>query len=100
MVAEGLASRAEVVLDPRLAEVWQLVWARHPDPGDEELGMVPEEMLAGLLRLAYVQGYTDAAAEPDAGMLYRELGVRDPTVTGRKAGRPRTVRRRRDSSDR
>ena len=97
MTNGGLASKAEMVLDPRLAEVWQLIWAGEEDPLETPDG-VPEEVLAGLLRLAYMQGYADATAEPAAGELYRELGIRDPSITRKEASRPRGARRRRGSS--
>lgn len=96
MAVRGLASRAEVVLDPRLAEVWQLVWAR--DRGAiEEPGGVSEEVLAGLLRLAYIQGYADATCEAVAGELFRELGIRDPAIP-KPGACPRAAGRRRRSS--
>ena len=99
MTTGGLASKAEMVLDPRLAEVWQLIWAGEEDPTPGDPAGVSEEVLAGLLRLAYMQGYADANAEPEAGELYRELGIRDPSIM-RKEGRPPGVRRRRGSSGR
>ncbi len=97
MTTGGLASKAEVVLDPRLAEVWQLIWAGEEDP-PEESREVSEEVLAGLLRLAYMQGYADATAEPSAGALYRELGIRSPSITRKEAAGPRGARRRPGSS--
>ncbi|MEX2554513.1 MAG: hypothetical protein WEB06_02650 [Actinomycetota bacterium] len=95
MTAMGLASKAEMVLDPRLAEVWQLIWA-----GDENRDEVSEEVLAGLLRLAYMQGYADASAEPDSGALYRELGIQGPSITRKEAARPLGAPRRPGSSGR
>jgi len=102
MTAGGLASKAEMILDPRLAEVWQLLWAGEEgllseDPAGEA-GGVPEEVLAGLLRLAYLQGYADATAEPHPGELYRELGIRGPSITRKAAARARGGRRRPGSS--
>lgn len=99
MTTERLASKAEMVLDPRLAEVWQLVWALQEDPSFDQTG-VPEALLAGLLRLAYIQGYADAMGEPVAGELYRELGIRDPGIRRAAAARPVGVRRRPGSSGR
>jgi hypothetical protein len=102
MEEEGLAARAELLLDPRLAEVWQLVWAGGPDadePGEAADPGVSEPMLACLLRLAYLQGYADATAEPEPGALYRELGVRDP-VARERTERRRAVRPGRRSSGR
>jgi hypothetical protein len=93
MTVEGLATKAEVVLDPRLAEVWQLLWSQD----GEAASTVPDELLAALLRLAYLQGYADASAEPEPGELYRELGIRDGlTATGSSRG----ARARRRSSGR
>ena len=99
MTTQGLASKAELVLDPRLAEVWQLIWAGERDPV-ERSGPVSEEVLAGLLRLAYMQGYADATAEPDPGALYRELGIRERSITRKEATPPRAARRRPGSSGR
>ena len=98
MTTGGLASKAEMILDPRLAEVWQLIWAGREDAPEEGDG-VSEEVLAGLLRLAYMQGYADATAEPGAGELYRELGIRDPSIKKTVAMRPPGARRRPGSSD-
>ena len=99
MTTEGLASKAELVLDPRLTEVWQLIWSGEEDPPEEARG-VSEEVLAGLLRLAYMQGYADATAEPIAGALYRELGIRGPSITRKESARPLGARRRPGSSGR
>ena len=91
MTTESLASRAELVLDPRLAEIWQLIWAGIEEADNET--RVTEETLAGLLRLAYLQGFADAKEEAVEGELYRELGLR-VSVTATRAvrlpgGRPR-----------
>lgn len=93
MTPEGLAARAEMVLDPRLAEIWQLLWS-----GDVEEPL-SGETLAGLLRLAYVQGFADAKEERLEGELYRELGLRVPAATAR-AARRKDVRSPSGSSDR
>ena len=94
MTADGLASRAELVLDPRLVEIWQLVWsAVDGEPGE---GSVPEEVLAGLLRLAYLLGFADAKDEAVDGSLYRELGIRAVRTT-RPEPSPAARRRRRNS---
>src|SRR5687768_13528723 len=79
-----LAGKAAIVIDPRLADLWQLVWSR-PDEGSVPLGT-----LAALLRLAYAQGYADAHDEETAGSLYLELGL--PAA---RRGRPRSARRSR-----
>jgi len=94
MTAEGLVSRAELVLDPRLAEVWQLIWSG-AESGAEP-GEVSEEILAGLLRLAYLQGFADAKGEAVDGELYGELGIR-ATATTKPEQRPAGRRRRRSS---
>ena len=96
MMEEGLATRAAVVLDPRLAEIWQLIWSGAPD-GEEHPG-VSEEIMAGLLRLAYLQGFADAKDEPVDGALYRELGIR--RATARTAARLPDDRSPRRSSGR
>jgi len=75
---DELALTAALVIDPRIADVWQVVWAGlvGRDPPDDET--LPLGSLGCLLRLAYLHGYADAAAEPVPHSLYRELGVRDP----------------------
>ena len=81
-----LAEEAAVILDPRLIEVWQLVWegdAESPEPR----ACVPIAMLAGLLRVAYLQGYSDATTEPLPGELYEQLRVR--AIRPRPRGRRR-----------
>ncbi|MGH2785800.1 MAG: hypothetical protein ACRDJ1_11100 [Actinomycetota bacterium] len=93
MTTESLASRAEVVLDPRLAEIWQLIWTGVA--GDET--RVTEETLAGLLRLAYLQGFADAKEEAVEGELYRELGLRVPVTETRAVRLPGGRPRRRSS---
>jgi hypothetical protein len=99
METELLATKAEIVIDPRLAEVWQLAWdcaegaATRDSPGSES-------RLGCLLRLAYLQGYADSAAEAGTGGLWRELGIREPVARAREAGRSRGARRRSRSSDR
>jgi hypothetical protein len=84
--ARRLATEAALVIDPRLADLWGLVWMR---PGGEGEA-VPLATLAALLRLAYAQGYADALGEDPPGGLYRDLGVRDDVVS-----RPRAARRSR-----
>jgi hypothetical protein len=92
MTPEGLATRAEMVLDPRLVELWQLLWSGCAEDG------LSEETLAGLLRLAYLQGFTDAKDEVVEGELYRELGLRAPAST--TSWRRRGARSRSGSSGR
>lgn len=97
METDRLTSTAELVIDPRLAELWQLVWGCAGQ--DEDIERTESEATLGcLLRLAYLQGYTDAAEEPEPGALWRELGVRPPrpTVTG-AVRRPGARRRSRNS---
>jgi hypothetical protein len=86
----GLAGDAAIVIDPRLADLWGLVWSLDPEP--DQRGSVLPGTLAALLRLAYVQGYADAHSEQRSGVLYRELGLRIPgtrrvTAAARKSGR-------------
>ena len=99
MTSEGLASRAEVILDPRLADIWQLVWSAAE--GYAEDPPLSEDLVGGLLRLAYLQGFADAKDEPVEGELYRELGIRAVTAS-RPAGRarPGAARRRHRNSGR
>ena len=98
---DGLAAAAAVVLDPRLAEVWQLIWAE-ADGAVSSLDVLPVEVVGGLMRLAYLQGYSDAATDPDPGAFFAELGVRDPSVNRQfgSARRQANDRARRDSSGR
>ncbi len=104
MEPNELATRAELVIDPRLAEVWQLVWScpADPDEGTEPVreGAGSEALLAALLRLAYLRGYADSAEEVGIGTLWRELGVRGPGPTAKGAARLQGARRPSRSSDR
>jgi len=87
-----LAMAAAVVVDPRLADVWEIVWTSlldAYDPSDPSDPGVPLETIGALLRLAYVQGYADAADEPVPGLLYSELGVRKAQVIRPTSARPR-----------
>jgi hypothetical protein len=98
---DELALSAAVVLDPRLAEVWQLVWTCAEEGADPEEAGWSLETLGGLLRLAYVQGYADATTEGIAGSLFGELGLRRPRRVSRPTGsknRRARGRARRDSS--
>jgi hypothetical protein len=76
---ERLAASAAVILDPLLADVWQLVWI-DVDDGDDFRNSVPLDALAGMLRLAYLSGYSDAANEEEPGALFERLGVRVEAV--------------------
>ena len=98
---DGLALSAAIVLDPRLTEVWQLVWATASEAGEPDEEAWSLETLAALLRLAYVQGYSDAACEVVPGSLYGELGLRRPPRVIPPATRNRRARgrSRRGSSD-
>jgi len=98
---DGLALSAAIVLDPRLTEVWQLVWATASDGGNPDEEAWSLETVAALLRLAYVQGYSDAAGEAVPGFLYQELGLRRPAKVSPPATRNRRARgrSRRGSSD-
>ena len=82
--ARRLAGEAALVIDPRLADLWQMIWSRLEEPDD---GPVSLGTLAALLRLAYALGYSDALSEDREGSLYEELGLRRP------ASRPPSGRR-------
>lgn len=98
---DALAASAAVVLDPRLADIWQLVWSE-TDEGRGERNVVPLDVLGALIRLAYLQGYADAVTEDDPGAFFSALGVRDPSLSRSKETRRRrgSGRARHDSSDR
>lgn len=83
--ARRLAGEAAVVIDPRLADLWQMVWARLLASGEA----VPLATLAPLLRLAYALGYADAHTEAEAGSLFAELGLRPQVRRSRSARRSR-----------
>ena len=91
-----LAGEAALVIRPRLADLWGLVWSL--DAEAEQPGEVLPGTLAALLRLAYVQGYADAHSEQRSGTLYRELGLRipsgGPATTGRRPSGRRSRRGR------
>jgi len=104
---DSLATRAALSIDPRLAEVWQLVWSLDDTyPGETldspcGMGLVAGEVLGPLLRLAYMTGYADASEESEPTALFRELGVRAPRTTlGPRERRPRRARARSGSSGR
>jgi hypothetical protein len=64
--------RLAVAIDPRMAEVWACLFSS---------GLEPEEVagqIGWFLRMAYLHGYQDGLCEPEAGSLYRELGMRVP----------------------
>lgn len=92
-----LAGEAAVVIDPRLADLWQVIWAR---PEQAEEASVPIATLAALLRLAYALGYSDALSEERVGSLYDELGLRGPVSRPRSASRSRRGRAAPGNSDR
>lgn len=100
MTRERLVARAELVLDPRLADVWQLVWSDAGASDESVPDAVSEATLGALLRLAYVVGYADAKDESDDGALLRELGVRRAKATVKAGARRRRDRRKNRSSDR
>jgi hypothetical protein len=99
--SDELAVAAAVVLDPRLTEIWQLIWGELGESCGEGHA-VPLDAMGALLRLAYVQGYADAAVESDPAALWVELGVRDPALSrSKRSARLRgTGRARRGSSGR
>lgn len=71
LLEEGARLAAE--FDPRLAEVWLLVFASGLDL-EEGRG----EQLGWFLRMAYLRGYEDGLCEPQRGALFRRLGLAVP----------------------
>jgi hypothetical protein len=80
---------AALAIDPLLADLWVAAWSLT----DAE-GRFRPDGLGTLLRMAYLQGYGDALAEPDRGALFRRLGVGVPPVKARKQPEPRSRRAR------
>jgi len=70
--AEASGMRLACTIDPRLAEVWTTLFSAELGPEDLD------EQVGWFLRMAYLRGYHDGLCEPEAGSLYRELGVRVP----------------------
>ncbi|MGH2718580.1 MAG: hypothetical protein ACRDJU_08380 [Actinomycetota bacterium] len=64
--------RLATAIDPRIAEVWTSMFASDLDP-DEFVAQV-----GWFLRMAYLRGYHDGLCEPEAGSLYKELGIQVP----------------------
>jgi hypothetical protein len=87
--SEALALSAAVVLDPRLAEIWQLVWSCESADREDCGSGWSMGSIGALLRLAYLQGYADAAAEIVPGSLFTELGLRSPAPVPPKRSRSR-----------
>ena len=85
--AEASGVRLATTIDPRLAEVWTTLFAADLDAADLS------EQVGWFLRMAYLRGYHDGLCEPDAGSLYRDLGMRVPPRR-RTATRPGTTQRR------
>ncbi|MCA1831887.1 MAG: hypothetical protein ABR548_05385 [Actinomycetota bacterium] len=85
--ARSWAREAAIIVDPLLVEVFAFAWA--------EGGDVPPEVL---LRMAYLQGYQDALAEPERGGLLKRLGVQVPPLIRPTKSAPRS-RRPKGSSD-
>jgi hypothetical protein len=85
--AEANGIRLATAIDPRLAEVWTTLFAAGLDPADLS------EQVGWFLRMAYLRGYHDGLCEPDAGSLYRALGMRAPRRRT-TATRPGTTQRR------
>jgi hypothetical protein len=84
---EANGVRLATTIDPRLAEVWTTLFAADLDAADLS------EQVGWFLRMAYLRGYHDGLCEPDAGSLYRDLGMRVPPRR-RTATRPSTTQRR------
>ena len=85
--AEANGVRLATTIDPRLAEVWTTLFAADLDAADLS------EQVGWFLRMAYLRGYHDGLCEPDAGSLYRDLGMRVPPRR-RTATRSGTTQRR------
>jgi len=83
--AEANGVRLSTVIDPRLAEVWTTLFAAELDA--EDLA----EQVGWFLRMAYLRGYHDGLCEPEAGLLYRELGARVPPRRRSMTTRPGTT---------
>lgn len=66
-------------IDPRLAEVWACLFSADFEPG--ELAT----QIGWFLRMAYLRGYHDGLCEPEAGSLYKELGIQVPPRRQRAA---------------
>lgn len=75
-------ARLAAAIDPRIAEVWTSLFAADLEP--EELA----QQVGWFLRMAYLRGYHDGLCEPEAGSLYRELGVRVPSRRRPAGARP------------
>ena len=86
--AEANAVRLATAIDPRLAEVWTTLFAADLDAADLS------EQVGWFLRMAYLRGYYDGLCEPDAGSLYRDLGMRVPPRRRTATTRPGTTHRR------
>jgi hypothetical protein len=84
---EEPGARLAAVMDPRMVEVWACLFASD---------LTPEELagqIGWFLRMAYLRGYHDGLCEPEAGSLYRKLGM--PVPARRPAAiRPRTTSRK------
>lgn len=88
--AEGPAGVEEsgfvlaLAMDPRLVEVWSCLFSAELEP--EELAA----QIGWFLRMAYLRGYHDGLCEPEAGSLYRELGMQVPQRRRPVTARPRS----------
>lgn len=86
--AEANGVRLATTIDPRLAEVWATLFAADLDAADLS------EQVGWFLRMAYLRGYHDGLCEPDAGSLYRDLGMRVPPRRRTATTRTGTTQRR------
>ena len=86
--AEQSGVRLAMAIDPRMPEVWTCLFSSGLEP-DELAGQI-----GWFLRMAYLRGYHDGLCEPDAGSLYRDLGMRVPPRRRTATTRPGTTHRR------
>jgi len=86
--AEADGVRLATTIDPRLSEVWTTLFAADLDAADLS------EQVGWFLRMAYLRGYHDGLCEPEAGSLYRDLGMRVPPRRRTATTPPGTTHRR------
>ena len=88
--AEESGLRLAMAIDPRMVEVWSCLFAADLD--NEDLAA----QIGWFLRMAYLRGYHDGLCEPEAGSLYRDLGMPVPSRRARSAASTRSSSIRND----